>query len=118
MEGSRSGPRGGFCVTAQGYTLHLLLGDMEGTSIGGKMKCEQGPRAGPHDPNPGPLAGRFLYITIKSWALSGYPQRYTEPPLPSVELCSVPFIQYFFTWLRSAVCILGDVDYLHESEYI
>ncbi len=56
------------------------------------MKCEQGPRAGPHDPKPGPLAGRFLYITIKSWALSGNPQRYTEPPLPSAEQCTIPFL--------------------------
>ena len=26
---------------------------------------------GRHDPNPEPIPDRFLYITIKSWALSG-----------------------------------------------
>ena len=34
----------------------------------------------------------LLYITIKSWTLSGNPQRYTEPPWPSAELCTVPFL--------------------------
>ncbi len=32
-------------------------------------------------------------LTIKSWALSGNPQWYTEPPLPSAEQCTVPFLQ-------------------------
>ncbi len=43
---------------------------------------------------PWPSPGRFLYITIKSWTLSGNPQRYTEPPWPSAELCTVPFLPF------------------------
>ncbi len=35
----------------------------------------------------------IIYVTIKSWTLSGNPQRYTEPPRPSAELCTVPFLQ-------------------------
>ncbi len=34
----------------------------------------------------------YCYIIIKSWTLSGNPQRYTEPPWPSAELCTVPFL--------------------------
>ena len=30
--------------------------------------------------------------SIKSWALSGDPQRYTEPPWPSAELCTIPWL--------------------------
>ena len=52
---------------------------------------EQEPRAGPHNPNPGPLAGHFLHITIKSWALSGNPQWYTEPHYPQWNNAPYPF---------------------------
>ena len=59
MEVSHLGPIGGFCSTAQG-TRTL---------------------SGAHDPNPAPVLDRFLYITIKSWTLSGNLQRYKEPPI-------------------------------------
>ncbi len=48
--------------------------------------------SGTHDPTLGPYRSRLLYITIKSWTLSGNPQRYTETPWPSAELCTVPFL--------------------------
>ncbi len=55
--------------------------------------CEQGPWA-VHTTPPWARTGSLavLYITIKSWALSGNPQRYTKPPLPSAEQCTVPFL--------------------------
>ncbi len=39
--------------------------------------------------------GSNYYIAIKSWTLSDNPQRYTEPPWPSAELCTVPFLETF-----------------------
>ncbi len=57
---------------------------------------KQEPCASIHDPQPWPSPDRFLYITIKSWALSGNPQRYTEPPWPSAELCTIPWLMPYF----------------------
>ena len=47
MEGTHSGPRGGFCAAAEGPTIfnYPLWEDMEG-----KMKCEQEPWAAVSDP--------------------------------------------------------------------
>ncbi len=65
------------------------------------VNWKQEPWASVHNPQPWPSLGRFLYITIKSWALSGNPQGYTEPPWPSAELCIVPFLALFVLMYNS-----------------
>ncbi len=81
---------------------------------------EQGPWAVSQDPNLRTLVDRFLYIAIKSWALSGNPQWYTEPPLPSAEQRIMPYVgipRYTYFPLDS-IYTVGKQNYFTTSPVV
>ena len=77
-----------------------------------------GPSAVAQDPLMGPERVTSIICSNNSWALSGGPQWYTEPPLPSAERCTIPFLDGGLLAIPEYTCSVPSAPEIALTIYI